>query len=92
MIRYFARYYANIVTQMSYKLVNPWLPWQYGNILGGQLVPRVFAVPPRRPWVNLYIFDVDLITLIQRLQQYTAYLRAICAVTIYLRAETNNIV
>ena len=47
LIRYFAHYYANIVTQMSYKLVNPWLPWQYGKYpqrsistsCRGQLVP-----------------------------------------------------
>ena len=33
LIRYFARYLANIVTQMNYKLVNPWLPWQYGKYM-----------------------------------------------------------
>ena len=47
-------------------MVNPWVPRQYG-IYPRRLIippsggiinqPRVYPIPPRNPWVNLYVYS-----------------------------------
>ena len=55
MIHYFVCYHANIVTQMSYKLVNPW--WQYSEtcIRRSPLGPNQLAVIQRWPAYRLCV-------------------------------------